>query len=210
MNLTVKKTPDSEDERCEVSHLSLNWAEQIMITSFRSWLNNPTVWVCVERRGKKTWWWFCVCWIYLWKVSFYFRLIFDRWSQEQHGPFMTISCTHIPLFPSWLFFFSLLISIYNILNLLNIFLILVFLTCWEDWLVLHTVCWRVKCVGSLMDECAELAWVKNTERWVSLPRIQIGNFGDLRNAPTWVKHTQRQKKEHITNEGLFLANTIMN
>lgn len=46
-----KKTPDSE-ERCEVSHLSLNWAEQIMIASFRSWMNNPTVWICREKTEK--------------------------------------------------------------------------------------------------------------------------------------------------------------
>lgn len=35
------------------------------------------------------------------------------------------------------------------------------------------------------EKCAQLAFVKNTERWVSLPRIQIGNFGDFRKDPTW-------------------------
>lgn len=76
----------------------------------------------------------------------------------------------------------------TILNLLSTFHILVFQTCWGNWPVLHTVSVCVKYVLLLMADCIELALVKNTERWVSLPRIQIGNFGDFRNAPTWNTH----------------------
>lgn len=50
-------------------------------------------------------------------------------------------------------------------------------------------------------ECTELALVKNTERWVSLPSIQTGNLGDLRNVPTW--NTNKEKK-NVLNKYLTL------
>lgn len=46
-----------------------------------------------------------------------------------------------------------------------------------------------------MEVLQQLTLVKNTERWVSLPRIHIGNFGDLRNDPTWEKRQKRGNKE---------------
>ena len=84
----------------------------------------------------------------------------------------------------------------TLLNLISAVHILVFLTCCVDWLVLHAVClvWVKYVFGRLWSEWVVLALVKNTERWVSLPRIQIGNFGDLRNAPTWNTHTHTHKR----------------
>lgn len=82
---------------------------------------------------------------------------------------------------------------------------LVIVTCWGESLMLHTVCvfrWYI-CLWVTVEECIELALVKNTERWVSLPRIQIGNLGDLRNAPTWNTRTHEKTKLNVLRFVLF-------
>lgn len=63
----------------------------------------------------------------------------------------------------------------------------------------HRVSMQVKYV-LLMEQRIQLALAKNTERWVSLPRIQIGNFGDLRNVPTWNKNTHTIKESNKWNK----------
>lgn len=134
----------------------------------------------------------------------FFHLMLDRWkAKNQYWPYMTIFSSHFSLpspspslfFPTLIFDLHYIKSFKHIpyFGFSNLLRRLVYVTyCVSVW---------VKYVWSLMDECIELALVKNTERWVSLPRIQIGNFGDLRNAPTWNMHTQ--KKECVTNECLF-------
>ncbi len=139
----------------------------------------------------------CVC---VWKVSFFF-LMLDRWkAKKQYWPYMTIFSSHFSLpSPSPSLFSPHWYLTCTALNLLITFHIFFSNLLRRLAYVTHRVCDNKICIWSLMVKRIELALVKNTERWVSLPRIQIGNFGDLRNAPTW----NTQKKECVTNERLF-------
>lgn len=73
--------------------------------------------------------------VYAQKLSFF--LIGDRWNaKKQHWPYMTTSCSPFSL-PLCLFFFPTLICTAS--SELGTFHILFFLTCWGDWLILHSL-----------------------------------------------------------------------
>lgn len=146
----------------------------------------------VHEREKSACRWLCVC-----VETELLLLMLDRWiAKKQHRPYMTISYTHFSS-PPFLSLFPppTLISDLHIIKSVkripyfgfsNLLRRLVYIT-------LNVAVCEIR-VCSPMDKCIELALVKNTERWVSLPRIQIGNFGDLRNAPTWNTHTHTHRK----------------
>lgn len=185
----------------------------VQIRQFTSWsyIKNPTLFswsqmveklkscFCVqESERKKACRCVCVCASALVKFGSiaFFPSMLDRWkAKKQYWPYMTISTSHFSLpSPSPSLFPPHCYLTCTLLNLISTVHILVFLTCCVDWLVLQAVCLKREiCVWSLM-KWVVLALVKNTERWVSLPRIQIGNFGDLRNAPTWNTHTHKHRK----------------
>lgn len=101
---------------------------------------------------------------------------------------MSIPIPHVPLPSPWAFFGGpkrcLSRAIINLLVCIPFFGFSNLRKLSRPW-TLSTYVWVTVMFGQTKKKCAELAFVKNTERWVSLPRIQIGNFGDFRKDPTW-------------------------